>query len=590
MDEGKFTRQARSSHRKVEPEVQTKEKTYGSKLKNDTSRSEAMKKKLRTGKADTAAETLKEKKHKDKLRAQTKKKGAPKPVDAAVSAKAHDQFAEANQDDNAGGDAINAGTQAVENGLYYAKVKSHDKKTDDYGKKLHKKKKLEEAKEFQKGKDASLTSGTTSKELQKNRMKKEIQRNAIKQRSKEAANGAGSVTKNLVDKAEDMVGKMAEAVTEFLTKFVREHPYGAIIAVLILMVVLVIVASLTSCGAGAGGVSNMTLSTSFTAEDDAIIAVNDDYTGLEADLQREIDNIETDYPGYDEYNYTLNEISHNPFELAALLTVLYEDYTEAEVQAMLQTIKDNQYTLTKTRVVETRTRTVTKWHWVTRYRTVIINGVPTQQSYQSYESYQVEEEYEYYILNVTLTNHGIDYVARNKLSLSAEQLQRYEILLETFGNKKYLFEDDPYAAPQPGDYQDYTVPSEYLTDVEFGNMLHEAEKYLGYPYVWGGSSPSTGFDCSGFVSYVINHCGNGWNVGRQTANGLLNKCTRVSKNNAKPGDLIFFQGTYDTSGASHVGIYVGDGMMIHCGNPIQYASINSSYWQSHFYTFGRLNH
>ena len=167
MDEEKFTRQARSSHRRVEPEAQTKEKTYGRKLKNDTSRGEAMRKKLRTGKADTAAETLKEKKHKDKLRAQTKKKGAPKPMDAAVSAKAHNQFAEANQDDNAGGDAINAGTQAVENGLYYAKVKSHDKKTDGYGKKLHKKKKLEEAKEFQKGKDASLTSGTTSKELQK---------------------------------------------------------------------------------------------------------------------------------------------------------------------------------------------------------------------------------------------------------------------------------------------------------------------------------------------------------------------------------------------------------------------------------------
>ena len=587
MDEEKFTRQTRSSHRRVEPEAQTKEKTYGSKLKNDTSRGEAMRKKLRTGKADTAAETLKEKKHKEKLRAQTKKKGAPKPMDAAVSAKAHSQFAEANQDDNAGGDALNAGTQAVENVLYSAKVKTLDKKSDGYGKKLHKKKHMEEVKAEGKVKEAS---NATSKELQKNRMKKEIQRNALKQRSKEAANGAGSATKRFVDKAEDMVGKMAEAVTEFLTKFVTEHPYGAIIAGLVLMVVLVIVASLTSCGAGAGGVSNMTLSTSFTAEDDAIVAVNNDYTGLEADLQREIDNIETDYPGYDEYNYSLNEITHNPFELAALLTVLYEDYTEAEVQAMLQTIKDSQYTLTKTRVVETRTRTVTKWHWVTRYRTEIRNGVAVQVPYQSYESYQVEEEYEYYILNVTLTNHSIDYVARNKLNLTAEQLQRYEILLETFGNKKYLFENDPYAAPQPGDYQDYRVPSEYLTDVEFGNMLHEAEKYLGYPYVWGGSSPSTSFDCSGFVSYVINNCGNGWNVGRQTANGLLNNCTRVSKNNAKPGDLIFFQGTYDTAGASHVGIYVGDGMMIHCGNPIQYASINSSYWQSHFYTFGRLNH
>lgn len=568
MDEEKSTRQTRSTHRRVEPETQAKEKTYGSKLKNDTSRGEAMRKKLRTGKADTAAETLKEKKHKEKLRAQTKKKGAPKPMDAAVSARAHSQFAEANEDDNAGGNALNAGTQAVEDVLYSAKVKTLDKKSDGYGKKLHKKTHMEEVKAEGK---------VTSKELQKNRMKKEIQRNAFKQRSKEAANGAGSATKRFVDKAEDMVGKMAEAVTEFLTKFVTEHPYGAIIAGLVLMVVLVIIASLTSCGAGAGGVSNMTLSTSFTAQDDVIVAVNDDYTDLETDLQRKIDRIETDNPGYDEYNYNLNEISHNPFELAALLTVLYEDYTEAEAQSMLQTIMDSQYTLTKTRVVERRSREEER----TGYR-MTANGL------ESY-TYTVTVYYNYYILNVTLENHSIDYVARN-VGLTAEQLQRYEILLETFGNKKYLFENDPYAAPQPGEYQDYRVPSEYLTDVEFGNMLHEAEKYLGYPYVWGGSSPSTSFDCSGFVSYVINHSGNGWNVGRQTANGLLNNCTRVSKNNAKPGDLIFFQGTYDTAGASHVGIYVGDGMMIHCGNPIQYANINSSYWQSHFYTFGRLNH
>ena len=576
MDEEKFTRQTRSSHRRVEPEAQTKEKTYGSKLKNETSQSEAMRKKLRTGKADTATETIKEKKHHDKLRAQTKKKGAPKPMDAAVSAKAHSQFAEANQDENAGGDAINAGTQAVENTLYSGKVKSHNKKSDGYGKKMHQRKHVEEA-------------PVTSKEIQKNRMKKEIQRNAIKQRSTAAANSAGSVSKNFVDKAEDMVGKMAEAVTEFLTKFVAEHPLGTIITVLGLIIVLVIVSSLTSCGAGVGGVSNMTISTSFTAEDDEITAVNNDYSSLERDLQTEINNIETDYPGYDEYNYSLSEISHNPFELAALLTVLYEDYTEVEVQAMLQTILDSQYTLTKTRVVETRTRTVTKWHWVTRYRTEIVNGVSTLVPYQSYESYEEEEEYEYYILNVTLTNHGIDYVARN-MGLTAEQLERYEILLSTYGNKQYLFENDPNAVPQPGDYQDYTVPSEYLTDEEFGRMLREAEKYLGYPYVWGGSSPSTSFDCSGFVSWVINNCGNGWNIGRLTCDGILNCCTIVPPDQAKPGDLIFFEKTYDVSGTSHVGIYVGDGMMIHCGNPIQYTSINTSYWQSHFYCYARIKH
>lgn len=182
----------------------------------------------------------------------------------------------------------------------------------------------------------------------------------------------------------------------------------------------------------------------------------------------------------------------------------------------------------------------------------------------------------------------MDSVVRN-MGLTEDQMSRYELLLETRGNKTYLFEGDPYSNPDPGEYQDYDIPPEALTDTRFANMIREAEKYLGYPYVWGGSSPSTSFDCSGFVSYVINHCGNGWSYGRQTADGLLNNCcTRVSKEDAKPGDLIFFQGTYDTAGASHVGIYVGNGMMIHCGNPIQYTSINTNYWQNHFYTFGRI--
>ncbi len=577
MNEEKFTRETKSTRRRVEPEAQTKKKTYASKLKNDTSRGEAMRKKLRTGKADNS-ESLVEKKKKAKLRKQGRKKVYS---EVAVSSRIHSQVQERNEDDNAGVDAINAGTEAVESSIYAAKMKMQNKKADGYSKKLHKKKHAEEGKTFQKNKEAS---NPTSKQLQKNRMKKEIQSEAYRQRAKETANGVGSASKRFVDKAEDMAGKVAEAVAEF----VKEHPMGVLMAVLILLVILVICATFSSCTTGVGGVGNMTITTSFTAQDETIISVNDDYTALENELQTEIDNIETDYPGYDEYNYSLNEISHNPFELAALLTVLYEDYTESEVQAMLQTILDSQYTLTKQSVVETRTRTVTKWHWVTRYRTEIINGVATQVPYQSYESYEEEEEYEYHILNVTLTNHSIDYVARN-MGLTAEQLSRYELLLTTYGNKRYLFEDDPYAAPQPGDYQDYQVPSEYLTDVEFGNMLHEAEKYLGYPYVWGGSSPSTSFDCSGFVSYVINHCGNGWNVGRQTANGLLGCCTQISSSEAKPGDLIFFEGTYNTSGASHVGIYVGDGMMIHCGNPIQYASVNTNYWQQHFYTYGRIN-
>lgn len=589
MDGEKITRQEKSTQRRVEPEMKTKGKSMGSKLKNDTSRGKAMRKKFRSGKADIQGELLKEKKHRDKLRAQGKRKAAPVPMYAAVSSRMQGALKESNQDENTGGEAIGLGARVMDQALYSGKIVAHNKKKAGYGKKLHNKKRMEEAKAFQKGKESLATSNKTSRELQKNRMKKEIQEHALKERAKEVANGAGSVTKRFVDKAEDMAGRLSEAITEFLTKLVKDHPLGCLIAVVVIILILIISCVLTSCGASAGGVSNITVTTSFTAQDETIVAVNEDYTDLEEALQREIDNIERDYPGYDEYNYTLNEISHNPYELAALLTVLYEDYTQSEVQAMLQTIMDVQYTLTTQRVVETRTRTVTKWHWVTRHRTEVVNGVSVSVPYQSYESYEVEEEYQYYILNVTLTNYSIDYVARN-IGLDTDQLGRYEILRETYGNKRYLFEGDPYAVANPGTYQDYDVPSEYLTDVEFGNMLREAEKYLGYPYVWGGSNPSTSFDCSGFVSYVINHCGNGWNVGRQTANGLLGNCARVSKNNAKPGDLIFFQGTYSTSGASHVGIYVGDGMMLHCGNPIQYTSIDSSYWQSHFYTFGRLNH
>ena len=232
--------------------------------------------------------------------------------------------------------------------------------------------------------------------------------------------------------------------------------------------------------------------------------------------------------------------------------------------------------------METRTRTEER----TGTRTV---WDPETQTYVEEEyTYEVEVEYEYYILQTTLTNATMDTVIRN-MGLTADQMSRYELLLATYGNKKHLFDSYIYSVVDPGAYQDYDVPAEYLTDTQFGNMLREAEKYLGYPYVWGGSSPDTSFDCSGFVSYVINNCGNGWNVGRQTANGLLSKCTRVSATDAKLGDLIFFQGTYDVQGASHVGIYVGDGMMLHCGNPIQYTSINTTYWNEHFYTFGRLN-
>ena len=251
------------------------------------------------------------------------------------------------------------------------------------------------------------------------------------------------------------------------------------------------------------------------------------------------------------------------------------------MQSKLQEIFDRQYKLTTQAVTEKRTRTETR----TGTRTVTnADGTTSTEDY----TYDVQVQYDWHILIVTLTNATMDSVVRD-MGLTDDEMSRYKVLLETQGNKPYLFEGDVYANPNPGDYQGYKVPPEALTDQKFANMMQEAEKYLGMPYVWGGSSPSTSFDCSGFVSYVINHCGNGWNYGRQTANGLLNNCcTRVSRDEAKPGDLIFYQGTYATSGASHVGIYVGNGMMIHCGDPIQYSSINTNYWKQHFYTFGRI--
>ena len=302
---------------------------------------------------------------------------------------------------------------------------------------------------------------------------------------------------------------------------------------------------------------------------------------MEAALQRKIDNIESSYPGYDEYNYYLDEIGHDPYQLAAYLTALFEDYTRSEVQATLHTLFELQYDLKLEEKVEIRYRTETRTG--SRTHTDRETGEVTEEDYE----YEVEVPYEYYILNVTLTNKNLGHVITESGGMNEDQAERYAILLQTKGNKAYLFADDPYVSTS-NEYLKYDIPGEALTDARFANMIREAEKYLGYPYVWGGSSPSTSFDCSGFVSYVINHCGNGWNVGRMTANGLMDHCAIIRPGEAKPGDLIFFQGTYNTSGASHVGIYVGNGMMIHCGNPISYASINTSYWQQHFYCYGRI--
>ena len=563
MDEEKFTREKKStrSNSKASGRTGTTQKSMGDKLKNETTSGEAMRKKLRHGKADNIvskedAKNIRKVKHQGRKKIQR---------ETAVSATTHNQISNSNEDNNAGTESLNRGTQVAEEGIYKAKQ-------NHYSNRLHEKKAADNIAEEEMAKKGT-SSNAVSREFQKKRVRKEMESAAQKKAAKESANSFGSLSKKFVDKSEELAGMIGE--------FIAEHPMEIAIAVAIGLLLLVLISSFSSCSMIGGGVQNVTIATTFTADDADIIAVEADYKEKETALQNTINHIESDHPGYDEYRYTLAEIGHNPFQLAALLTVLYEDYSESEVQTMLQTIYDRQYKLTVREIVEVRTRTETR----TGHRTVHhADGTTSSESY----TYEVEVEYNYYILETTLVNNTWDTVMAG-LNLTADQQQRYALLMETYGNKPDIFGDDVNAVADPGDYPDYQVPPEALTDQRFANMLNEAEKYLGYPYVWGGSSPSTSFDCSGFVSYVINHCGNGWNVGRSTANGLLNSCTRVSAADAKPGDLIFFQGTYDTSGASHVGIYVGNGMMIHCGNPIKYASVNTSYWQNHFLCYGRIN-
>ena len=363
----------------------------------------------------------------------------------------------------------------------------------------------------------------------------------------------------------------AKETTEKAVKFAARHWKGLLLFGGALLLLVMLVAGLGSCASMFGGGFNAVIGTSYTAEDTDITGADADYTALETQLAARIANIESEYGGYDEYRYNLDEIGHDPFELASYLTAKFNAYTREQVQAELAALFAQQYTLTLTPVTEVRYRTETRTGHYT-------DADGNSHSY----TYTVQVPYNYYILNVSLTNRSLGSVALN--NLTPEQAEMYAVYMETKGNKPELFADNVYV--NRGEYTDYDVPPDALTDTTFAAMLQEAEKYLGMAYVWGGSSPSTGFDCSGYVSWVVNH--SGWNFGRLTANGLMNQCAIIAPGEAQPGDLIFFQGTYDVSGASHVGIYVGGGYMIHCGNPISYADITKTYWVNHFYCFGRL--
>ena len=322
--------------------------------------------------------------------------------------------------------------------------------------------------------------------------------------------------------------------------------FGVILIIALLVAWLGTV--LSSCSVMLTTGTNSIMVSSYFAEDEDIYAAEEYYTGLEQDLQSRINRIESDYPGYDEYKYSMAQIGHNPYELISYLTAVYQDFTFNGIKGNLDELFNSQYHLRITETTERRT-----------------DGDGNA--------------YDYKILNVTLTNDGFTQ------ALTADQRELYYIYLESKGNRDYLFADDIYA--NEGGGQDYTIPGEALTDETFRRLITEAEKYLGFPYVWGGSTPATSFDCSGFVCWVFSNSGV-YPLSRTTAQGIYNQCARVSPQEAKPGDLIFFKGTYATSEISHIGIYVGDGMMIHAGNPIQYTSVNTNYWQSHFYAYGRL--
>jgi cell wall-associated NlpC family hydrolase len=372
----------------------------------------------------------------------------------------------------------------------------------------------------------------------------------------------------------EVVQKTASA-TEKITQFIVRNKKGILFALGVGAAIMFLISAISSFSIMMEGGFKSIVGTSYTSEDEDIVAVDNDYDLLEWALQERIDSIENEYPGYDEYQYHLDEIGHNPFTLASFLTAKLQVYKRSEVQAELRNLFDQQYTLTIREEVQVRYRTETR------------SDTWTDEDGNSHsDTYTVEVPYDYYILHITLKNKDISILAESRLT--TQQYEMFGVYMETQGNKPYLFEGNIYVHNK-GEYTDYDIPPDALTDPAFASLIREAEKYLGYPYVWGGSSPSTSFDCSGFVTWVLNQSGV-YPMSRTTAQGIFNQSAKISPSEARPGDIIFFTGTYASSGAvSHVGIYVGNGMMIHAGNPIQYASVNTPYWTEHFYAYGRLN-
>ena len=553
---------------KVEQSVPQKQK-----LKQDADKAAEKAQHLRFGKAEITP---------DEASRMTKQQKRAMYAAAAARSAVHreiDQY----EDDNVGMQALSEGEKAAET--------AHDISKSRYARKLKKKAKMQGKKGAKTAKSspqkptaaqdagASCTGEGGSNWLSRWRQKQDIRQSyyaaahsgtaAQTAGGKAVSNGttaAKSGMEQVIDKGRSVVSTAVNGIANFA----KSNAHVLLIVGVFLLLLMLVMSAFSSCSILFSGTTQVSGQTIYTAEDRDIRGAETDYKKLEKELDKKIKRTPTDHPGYDEYRYHLDAIEHDPWQLTSFLTTLYDDYTRSEVQAKLKETFAKQYKLTTWVEVQTRYRTVVMID--------IFTGIP----------YTVQVPYEYRIFHTKLVNKGLEVVIREELN--NDQWKRYEIFQDTLGGRPYLFNGGLPPGGSDGSGTpgiDYRVPAEALTDSEFAVIYAEAKKYVGTPYVWGGSTPETGFDCSGYVCWVYNQ--NGYNVGRTTANGLWNKSQHISEAEAKPGDLVFFEGTYDTPGKSHVGIYLGNGMMVSAGDPIKYANIHSSYWEKHLAGFGRLS-
>ena len=543
------------------------------KLKQDADKAAEKAQHLRFGKAEITP---------DEASRMTKQQKRAMYAAAAARSAVHrevDQY----EDDNVGAQALSEGEKTAGNvrdiskSIYARKLKKKAKMQGKKGAKTAKSSPQKPTAAQDAG--ASCTGEGGSNWLSRWRQKQDIRQSyyaaahsgtAAQTAGGKAASNGTTAAKSSMEQVIDKGRSVVSTAVNGIANFAKSNAHVLLIVGVFLLLLLLVMSAFSSCSILFSGTTQVSGQTMYSAEDRDIRGAEQDYKKLEKELDKKIKRTPTDHPGYDEYRYHLDAIEHDPWQLTSFLTTLYDDYTRSEVQAKLKETFAKQYKLTTWVEVQTRYRTVVMID--------IFTGIP----------YTVQVPYEYRIFHTKLVNKGLEVVIREELD--NDQWKRYEIFQDTLGGRPYLFKgglppggSDGSGAPGI----DYQVPAEALTDEEFAAIYKEAQKYVGTPYVWGGSTPETGFDCSGYVCWVYNQ--NGYNVGRTTANGLWNKSQHISEAEAKPGDLVFFEGTYDTPGKSHVGIYLGNGIMVSAGDPIKYANIHSSYWQKYLSGFGRLS-